>query len=99
MEYEQSKNFCWVFDKLKQLLTKQGLWLQVILIDKDLASMKEIKIVFPRIINLLCRFYINKNVKSKCKEYVVNYMREPMEKLEGEKNTRRGIELCWLYLL
>lgn len=53
----------------------------MVLTNIDLALMKAIETVFPRIINLLCRFHINKNVKSKCKEYVANDMRESIEKL------------------
>ena len=75
MESEQTETLCWVLDKLKQLFTKQGLWPQVILTDRDLALMKAIETVFPATVNLLCRFHINKNVKAKCKEYVVNDMR------------------------
>lgn len=71
-------------DKLKQLFTKQRLWPRVILIDTDLSLIKAIETVFPRTNNLLCRFHINKNVKGKCKNYVVNDMREMIEKLWHE---------------
>ncbi|XP_058732804.1 uncharacterized protein LOC131604376 [Vicia villosa] len=54
---------------------------QVILTDRDLALMKAIETVFPKTTNLLCQFHINKNVKSKCKEYVVDNMRETVEKM------------------
>ena len=43
---------------------------EVIVCDKDLALMNVINIVFPKAINLLCRFYINKNIKAKCKMLV-----------------------------
>lgn len=63
------------------MFIKQGLWPQVILTNRYLSLMKAIKTIFLRIINLLCRFHIDKNVKTKCKEYVVNDMRKPIEKL------------------
>ncbi|XP_058769031.1 PKS-NRPS hybrid synthetase cheA-like, partial [Vicia villosa] len=81
MESEQTDTFCWVLDKLKQLFIKQNDCPQVILTDRDLALMKAIETVFPKKTNLLCRFHINKNVKSKCKEHVVDDMREIVEKM------------------
>ncbi|KAI5435977.1 hypothetical protein KIW84_022415 [Lathyrus oleraceus] len=72
MESEQTENFCWVLEKLKELFVKKDLCPQVILTDRDLALMKTIEIVFPRSINLLCRFHINKNVGAKHKQHVVN---------------------------
>lgn len=62
MEYEQTKNFCWMLDKLKQLFVKKDLCSQVILNDRDFALMKTIEVLFLRIINSLCRCHINKNV-------------------------------------
>ncbi|XP_058760410.1 PKS-NRPS hybrid synthetase cheA-like [Vicia villosa] len=81
MDSEQTETFCWVLDKLKQLFIKQDDCPQVILTDRDLALMKAIETVFPKTTNLLCRFHINKNVKSKCKEHVVDDMRENVEKM------------------
>jgi len=43
---------------------------EVIVCDKDLALMNAINIVFPKATNLLCRFHINKNVKTKYKMLV-----------------------------
>ncbi|KAI5439944.1 hypothetical protein KIW84_025343 [Lathyrus oleraceus] len=62
MESEQTENFCWVLEKLKELFVKKDMCPQVILTDRDLALMKAIEVVFPNSINLLCRFHINKNV-------------------------------------
>ena len=42
---------------------------QVIVIDRDSTLMNVVKIVFPEVTNL-CRFYIDKNVKAKCKTLV-----------------------------
>lgn len=74
MEYEQTENFSCLLYKLKLFFTKQGLWPHMILTDRDISLMKAIETKIPRTINLLCRFRINKNVKAKCKEYVVNDM-------------------------
>ncbi|XP_058766295.1 PKS-NRPS hybrid synthetase cheA-like [Vicia villosa] len=81
MESEQTNTFYWVLDKLKQLFIKQDDYPQVILTDRDLALMKAIETVFSKTTNLLFRFHINKNVKSKCKEHVVDDMRETVEKM------------------
>ncbi|KAI5419423.1 hypothetical protein KIW84_043556 [Lathyrus oleraceus] len=76
-----TQNFCWVLEKLKELFVKKDLCPQVILTDRDLVLMKAIEIVFPRSINLLCRFHINKNVGAKCKQHVVNYLQKTIDTL------------------
>ena len=43
---------------------------RVIITDRDLSLMNAVKIVFPDATNLLCRFHIDKNVKTKCKTLV-----------------------------
>ncbi|XP_050893367.1 protein FAR1-RELATED SEQUENCE 5-like [Lathyrus oleraceus] len=91
MESEKTKNFCWVLDKLKQLFTKQRLWPRVILTDRDLALMKAIETVFPRIVNLLCRFQINKNVKGKCKK--VEFAHSKLKQML--KNGLGDLCKCW----
>ena len=59
---------------------------QVIVIDRDSTLMNVVKIVFPEVTNL-CRFYIDKNVKAKCKTLVGkkkntwNYVMEAWESL------------------
>ena len=40
---------------------------QVIVTDKDSTLMNAVKTVFHESTNLLCRFYIDKNIKAKCK--------------------------------
>lgn len=47
---------------MKDMFIKEGLILQVIETDRDLALMIAIEIVFPDPVNLLCSFHINKNV-------------------------------------
>ncbi|KAI5392117.1 hypothetical protein KIW84_076780 [Lathyrus oleraceus] len=74
-------NFCWILEKLKELFVKKDMCPQVILTDRDLALMKAIEIVFPRSINLLCRFHINKNVDAKCKQHVVNDLQKTIDTL------------------
>jgi hypothetical protein len=41
----------------------------VIVSDRELALMKAIKLVFPRTVNLLCVWHIEKNILSKCKPH------------------------------
>ena len=59
--------------KLEQF---QGLFLrrdalpEVIVTDRDLALMNAVKTVFHEFTNLLCRFNIDKNVKTKCKSVI-----------------------------
>ncbi|CAK8536513.1 unnamed protein product [Lathyrus sativus] len=84
IESEQTENFCWVLDKLKQLFVKKELCPQVILTDRDLALMKAIEIVFPRSINMLCRYHINKNVGAKRKQYVASDMQKKIDELWTE---------------
>ncbi|KAI5401505.1 hypothetical protein KIW84_066106 [Lathyrus oleraceus] len=81
MESEQTENFCWVLEKLKELFVKKDMCPQVILTDRDLALMKAIEVVFPSSINLLCRFHINKNVGAKCKQHVVNDLQKTIDTL------------------
>ncbi|KAI5415348.1 hypothetical protein KIW84_040697 [Lathyrus oleraceus] len=78
---DSTENFCWVLEKLKELFVKKDMCPQVILTDRDLALMKAIEIVFPRSINLLCRFHINKNVCAKCKQHVVNDLQKTIDTL------------------
>ncbi|KAI5387086.1 hypothetical protein KIW84_073298 [Lathyrus oleraceus] len=81
MESEQTENFCWVLEKLKELFVKKDMCPQMILTDRDLALMKAIEVVFPNSINLLCRFHINKNVGAKCKQHVVNDLQKTIDTL------------------
>ena len=40
---------------------------RVIVTNRVLALMNEVKTIFPESTNLLCQFHIDKNVKTKCK--------------------------------
>ena len=42
----------------------------VIVTDRDLSLMNEVKILFSDATNFLCQFYIDKNMKTKCKTLV-----------------------------
>ena len=60
--------------------------LEVIVTDRDLTLMSAVKIVFPESTNLLCRFHIDKNVRTKCKilvgkKYAWDYVMEAWESL------------------
>ncbi|CAK8541821.1 unnamed protein product [Lathyrus sativus] len=81
IESGHTETFCWVLDKLKQLFVKKDLVPQVILTNRDLGLMKAIGTVFPRSINLLCRFHINKNVGAKQKHYVASDMQKKIDEL------------------
>lgn len=106
MESEQTENFCWVLDKLKQLFVNKDVCPQVIVTDRDLALMKAIEVVFPNTINLLCTFHINKNVGAKRKQHVVKDMQETIDNLwndvcyatdeaEYEQNLRELEHACF----
>jgi len=69
-EYEQKENFCLVYEKLKDMLVKENLFLQVIESDRDIALMIATEIAFPDNVNMFCWFHINKNVGAKCKKHV-----------------------------
>jgi len=68
--YLQSKrmnNFEWDLNKVRGLFMKDDVLPHVIVIDKDLPLMNALKVVFAFATNLLCEFYISKNVRAKCK--------------------------------
>lgn len=49
----------------------ESLIFKLIVIDRNLAMMNTIDVLFSSSINLLCRFHIKKNIEVKCKEYVL----------------------------
>ncbi|XP_068475253.1 uncharacterized protein [Phaseolus vulgaris] len=67
---EKEKKFIWALQKFRGSLLTSHVGPEVIVCDRDLALMNAINIVFPKARNLLCRFHINKNVKTKCKMLV-----------------------------
>jgi len=60
-------NFTWALERLKWLLLRADVFLEVTVCDRYLALMNVINIIFLEASNLLCQFHINKNVKTKCK--------------------------------
>ncbi|XP_028214961.1 uncharacterized protein LOC114397023 [Glycine soja] len=64
---------------------------RVILTDRDLSLMNALKTVFPDATNLLCRFHIDKNMKTKCKTLIAqknawDYVMEAWESLVDYPN-------------
>ncbi|XP_068466406.1 uncharacterized protein [Phaseolus vulgaris] len=67
---EKENNFLWALDRLKGLFFRVDSYPRVVVCDRDIALMNAIRIVFLEAYNLLCRFHIDKNVKTKCKMLV-----------------------------
>ena len=63
----EDEYFWMVLNKFKWLFVKDDVLPWVIVIDRDLALMNALEVVFPSSTNLLCEFHISKNVKAKCK--------------------------------
>ena len=70
IEAESEKNFVWVLERSICLFHKHDELAKVIVLDRHLALMNAVKIVFPNSHNLLSQFHIDKNVKAKCKQHV-----------------------------
>ena len=67
LEGERLNNVIWALERFRGIFLTCDALPGVIVIDRDLALMNAVKVVFPKSINLLCRFHIDKNVKAKCK--------------------------------
>ncbi|KAH1249409.1 Protein FAR1-RELATED SEQUENCE 5 [Glycine max] len=70
LEGERVKNLVWALERFRDLFLRNDRLPVVIVIDRDLALMNAVKVVFPECTNLLCRFHIDKNVKAKCKSLI-----------------------------
>jgi len=70
LEGECLNNVVWTLQRFQDLFLRRDALPAVIVIDIDLALMYAMKIVFPEATNLLCRFHIDKNMKTKCKTIV-----------------------------
>ncbi|KAH1233434.1 hypothetical protein GmHk_09G025878 [Glycine max] len=70
LEGERFNNVVWVLQRFHGLFMKGDALPGVIVTDKDLDLINAVKTVFPDAMNLLCRFHIDKNVKTKCKTLV-----------------------------
>ncbi|KAL5129011.1 PKS-NRPS hybrid synthetase [Glycine soja] len=85
-EGEHLNNVVWALQQFYGLFMRVDALPRVIVTYKDLSLMNAVKIVFPDAMNLLCRFHIDKNVKTKCKILVAqknawNYVMEAWESL------------------
>ena len=67
---ERTNNFEWALSKMKGLFVKDDVLSQLIVTDMDLVLMNAFETLFPSLTNLLCLFYITKNVNAKCKIHV-----------------------------
>ena len=67
LEGECLNNIVWALQWFRDLFLICDALPKVIITNKDLAQMNAVKTVFPEVINLLCRFHIDENVKAKCK--------------------------------
>jgi len=70
LEGERLNNMVWALERFQGLFLRRDAFLGVIVTDRDLALMNAVKTVFPECTNLWCWFYINKNVKAKCKSLI-----------------------------
>lgn len=70
LEAERKNNFFWALERLKELFMRVDAHPRVIVSDRDIALMNAITVVFSEVANVLCCFYIDKNVKAKCKMIV-----------------------------
>jgi len=70
LEGKHVNNVVWALERFRGLFLKRDSLPVVIVTDKDLALMNAVKTVFPKCTNLLCRFHIDKNVKTKCKSLI-----------------------------
>ncbi|KAH1226997.1 hypothetical protein GmHk_10G027358 [Glycine max] len=70
LEGECVNNIVWALERFQGLFLRIDRLPVVIVTDRDLALMNVVKTVFPECTNLLCRFHIDKNVKTKCKSLI-----------------------------
>ena len=70
LEGERINNVVWAWEQFRGIFLRCDAIHQVIITDKDSTFMNAVKTIFPEATNLLCRFYIDKNVKTKCKTLV-----------------------------
>ncbi|KAH1233844.1 hypothetical protein GmHk_09G026187 [Glycine max] len=67
---ERVNNLVWALERFRGLFLRNDRLPVVIDTDRDLALMNAVKVVFPECTNLLCKFHIDKNVKTKCKSLI-----------------------------
>ncbi|KAL5153993.1 hypothetical protein HKD37_19G053451 [Glycine soja] len=86
LEGERVNNVVWSLERFRDLFLRRDALPRVIVTDRDLTLMNAVKIVFPKCTNL-CRFHINKNVKSKCRSLI------------GKKNAWEYVMDAWRSLV
>ena len=70
LEGERLNNVIWALQQFQCLFVRVDALPRVIVTDKDLSLMNAVETVFSDATNLLCRFHIEKNMKTKCKTLV-----------------------------
>lgn len=68
METEKMENYVWAMEKLRSLMVSDVLP-EVIVTDREFASMNAISKVFPDVSNIICRFHISKNVLANTRKF------------------------------
>ena len=68
LESEKCDDYIWALERFKNILDHEC-HPSVIVSDRELALMNAIKVVFPRAVNFLCVWHIEKNILAKCKGY------------------------------
>ena len=84
---ERLNNVVWALERFRGLFLKRDALSGVIVTNRDLTLMNVVKTVFPECTNLLCRFHIDKSVKTKCKSLV------------GQKNAWDYVMEAWRSLV
>ncbi|KAL5165409.1 hypothetical protein HKD37_18G050537 [Glycine soja] len=87
LEGEHVNNVVWALEQFRGIFLRRDAIPLVIVIDRDSKLMNAMKNVFHEATNLLCRFYIDKNVKAKCKILV------------GQKNAWDYVMEAWRSLM
>jgi len=68
---ERLHKFVCALKKLRGLFLRLDSYPKVMVSDRDIAPINVINVVFPEAAHLLCRFHIDKNVKTKCKMIMI----------------------------
>ncbi|XP_077221058.1 PKS-NRPS hybrid synthetase cheA-like [Tasmannia lanceolata] len=68
LQKEETEDYVWALKMFHDMLDNVSKP-TVIVTDRELALMRAIQVVFPRAMNLLCVWHIEKNILSKCKRH------------------------------
>ncbi|KAK8933214.1 hypothetical protein KSP39_PZI015478 [Platanthera zijinensis] len=66
--FETENSYKWAFECFKSMLDATTLP-NVLIVDREIALMNAIKVVFPQAKIILCQVHINKNILAHCKKY------------------------------